>query len=159
MNIRIELAKESQIDNLVQCLHFSDLERVYFNDVGKTKNMLLKGIEKQEIYIAIYNDKCLGFLWYMPRGAFGNYPYLHLIAVKQEYRSNGIGSKLLNFFEENASTYTITKDFLTVDDFNPRAKKLYESLGYRRIATLQDFYQKGIDSYLMMKVIDRRTAN
>ncbi len=40
---------------------------------------------------------------------------------------------------------------LTVDDFNPGAKKLYENLGYKCVGELPDFYKKGINCYLMMK--------
>lgn len=57
-----------------------------------------------------------------------------------------------SFFQyENASEYTSTKLFLTVDDFNPRAKKLYENLGYHCVGELPDFYKKGINCFLMMK--------
>ncbi len=87
----------------------------------------------------------------MPRGVFGSYPYLHIIAVKEEYRNLGIGKQLMKYFEENASGYSSTRYFLTVDDFNPQAMKLYESLGYRRVGELKDFYRSGITSYIMMK--------
>lgn len=43
------------------------------------------------------------------------------------------------------------KYFLTVDDFNPRARKLYENLGYKCVGELPDFYKQGINCYLMMK--------
>ena len=54
-------------------------------------------------------------------------------------------------FEDNASGSPLAKYFLTVDDFNPRAKKLYENLGYKCVGELPDFYKKGINCYLMMK--------
>ena len=43
------------------------------------------------------------------------------------------------------------KYFLTVDDFNPRARKLYENLGYKCVGELPDFYKQRINCYLMMK--------
>ena len=39
------------------------------------------------------------------------------------------------------------KLFLTVDDFKPRAKKLYENLGYHCVGELPDFYKKGINCF------------
>lgn len=94
-------------------------------------------------------------MWYMSKGIFGSYPYLHIIAVKKEYRNLGIGQQLIKYFEDNASTYTSTKYFLTVDDFNQKARRLYERLGYQCVGTLPDFYKKGISCNLMMKEINR----
>ena len=67
-------------------------------------------------------------MYFMPKGVFGSYPYLHIIAVKEEYRNLGIGKQLIKYFEENSSDYSSSKYFLTVDDFNPQARKLDESL-------------------------------
>lgn len=69
----------------------------------------------------------------------------------EEYRSHGIGKQLMRFFEDNASDQPRAKYFLTVDDFNPRARKLYENLGYKCVGELPDFYKQGINCYLMMK--------
>ena len=93
-----------------------------------------------------------GPIYYMKKGVFGSYPYLHIVAVKEDCRCFGIGRQLMNYFEENASDSALTKYFLTVDDFNPRAKKLYENLGYHCVGELPDFYKKGVNCYLMMKV-------
>ena len=94
-------------------------------------------------------------MYFMSKGVFGSYPYLHIIAVKEEYRNLGIGKQLIKYFEENASAYPSTKCFLTVDDFNPKARKLYESLGYQCVGKLKDFYKNGITSYIMMKATGR----
>ena len=53
--------------------------------------------------------------------------------------------------KDNASDSSSAKYFLTVDDFNPGAKKLYENLGYKCVGELTDFYKSGINCYLMMK--------
>ena len=109
-------------------------------------------VGQENIYVALdENEKCLGFIYYMTNGVFGSYPYLHIVAVKEEYRSFGIGKQLIKFFEDNASDSSSAEYFLTVDDFNPGAKKLYENLGYKCVGELPDFYKKGINCYLMMK--------
>ena len=64
-------------------------------------------------------------------------------------------SDYIAYFEKNSSHYPSTKCFLTVDDFNVRAKKLYEDLGYQCVGTLPDFYKAGITSYIMMKATTR----
>ena len=151
-DVHIQLADVNYIDSCRDILQNSDIGKVYFSDCEKATKMLTYAVGQKNVYVALdENENCLGFIYYMPNGVFGSYPYLHIIAVKEEYRSNGIGKQLIKFFEDNASDYSSTKYFLTVDDFNPRAKKLYESLGYKCVGELTDFYKKGINCFLMMK--------
>ena len=152
MIIHIKPADTKHIDGLVEILQKSDLGKVYFSDHEKSTNMLTYAVGQKNVYAALdENEKCLGFIYYMTNGVFGSYPYLHIVAVKEEYRNHGIGRQLMKYFEDNASDASSTKYFLTVDDFNPRAKKLYENLGYQCVGELPDFYKEGINCYLMMK--------
>ena len=151
-DIHIQLADMKYIDSCIEILQNSDLGKVYFSDHQKAANMLTYAVAQKNIYVALgENEKCLGFIYYMTKGVFGSYPYLHIVAVKEGYRSCGIGKQLMKFFEDNASDSASAKYFLTVDDFNPRAKILYEKLGYKCVGELTDFYKKGINCYLMMK--------
>ena len=152
MNIHIKAADMKYIDSCVEILQKSDLGKAYFSDYRKAADMLTYAVGQKNVYVALNeNRKCMGFIYYMTNGVFGSYPYLHIIAVKEEYRSCGIGKQLIKYFEDNASDSSSTKYFLTVDDFNPRAKILYENLGYKCVGELPDFYKKGINCYLMMK--------
>ena len=152
MNIHIKAADMKYIDSCVEILQKSDLGKAYFSDYRKAADMLTYAVGQKNVYVALNeNRKCMGFIYYMTNGVFGSYPYLHIIAVKEEYRSCGIGKQLIKYFEDYASDSSSTKYFLTVDDFNPRAKKLYENLGYKCVGELPDFYKKGINCYLMMK--------
>ena len=148
----IRLADMTYIDSCVEIMQDSELGRTYFGDRGKAYDMLSYAVAKNNVYVALdENGECLGFIYYMTKGVFGSYPYLHMIAVREEYRGHGIGRQLFRFFEDNASDQPSAKFFLTVDDFNPRAKMLYESLGYKCVGDLPDLYKQGIDCYLMMK--------
>ena len=152
MDIHIQLADSKYIDCCVEILQNSDLGKAYFSDHKKAADMLAYAVEQKDVYIALdKNENCLGFIYFMTKGVFGSYPYLHILAVKEEYRNYGIGRQLIKFFEDNASDSSSAKYFLTVDDFNQRAKNLYESLGYKCIGELPDFYKEGINCYLMMK--------
>ena len=134
-DIHIQLANMKYTDSCIEILQNSDF-----------------AVGQENIYVALdENEKCLGFIYYMTNGVFGSYPYLHIVAVKEEYRNYGIGKQLMKFFEDNATDSSSAKYFLTVDDFNPRAKKLYENLGYKCVGELTDFYKEGINCYLMMK--------
>ena len=151
-DIHILLADMKYIDSCIEILQNSDLGKAYFSNHQKAANMLTYAVGQENIYVALdENEKCLGFIYYMTNGVFGSYPYLHIVAVKEEYRSCGIGKQLMKFFEDNASDSSSAKYFLTVDDFNPGAKKLYKNLGYKCVGELPDFYKKGINCYLMMK--------
>ena len=44
-----------------------------------------------------------------------------------------------------------SKVFFVDDDFNPKAKSLYEKVGYKQVGVLPNLYKSGIDGYLMMK--------
>lgn len=137
------------ITDCTEILQKSELGNAYFGDKQKAKAMLQYALEKKELYIALNEQgECVGFIYCMQNGVFGSYPYLHIISVKEDCRGNGIGSLLMSYFEEK---YPSDKYFLTVDDFNINAKKLYERLGYQCVGQLPDFYKKGIDCYLMMK--------
>ena len=152
MNIVIKAAEEKHVDVCVSILQNTEMGTVYFSNDEKTVDLLSGALARQELFVAL-NDHadCVGFMYYMPKGVFGSYPYLHLIAVKEEYRNLGVGKQMIKYFEENSSAYSSTKCFLTVDDFNSRARQLYESIGYQCVGELKDFYRKGITSYLMMK--------
>ncbi len=154
MDVKIMKAEGRYQEDCVQALHKSELGRVYFPDEEKARRAVLEGYSKGEFYLAINKEECLGFLWYLPNGAFHSFPYLHIIAVKEQYRGCGIGKKLLGFFETVISQDS-EKAFLVVADFNPRAKQLYESIGYREIGIIPNLYKQGVNEHLMMKEIRR----
>ena len=104
MDIHIQLANMNYIDSCVEILQNSDLGKAYFSDHEKAAKMLTYAVGQEDVYVALdENEKCLGFIYYMTKGVFGSYPYLHIIAVKAEYRNYGIGKQLMKYFEDNAS--------------------------------------------------------
>ena len=152
VELQIVDGEKKYLSDCIKILQDSDLGNAYFSDEQKAKAMLQHALEKKELHIALNKQgQSVGFIYFMKNGVFGSYPYLHIVAVKEEYRSCGIGSQLVKYFEDKASNSPSAKYFLTVDDFNPRAKKLYENLGYQCVGELPDFYKQGIDCYLMMK--------
>ncbi len=157
MDIKMIKAESRYLEDCVVALHSSELGRVYFSEVEKAHQAIEEGFSKGEFYLAINKDtdECLGFLWYIPNGAFHSFPYLHIIAVKEQYRGFGIGKHLLSFFETTISQYA-GKAFLVVADFNPRAKQLYESIGYNEIGVIPNLYKTGVNECLMMKEISNK---
>jgi ribosomal protein S18 acetylase RimI-like enzyme len=130
----------------------SELGRRYFFTEGSARRALEEGFHKGEIYVALNTSgQCTGFLWIIPNGVFHSFPYLHIVAVKEEYRNHGIGKELIRFFEE-ISFIDHSKVFLVVADFNPGARKLYEELGYLEVGPIPGLYRAGITETLMMKL-------
>lgn len=150
MEIKIVKGESKYLEDCYEALIKSEIGRAYFLSFDSRK-MLMSALESGEVDAALDEDgKCLGFIWYQRHGAFGAHTYLHIIAVKDEYRGRGIGKKMIAEFEEN--TFKLDNMiFLMVADFNTEARKLYESLGYSLVGIIPKFYRNGIDEYLMMK--------
>ena len=153
MKVSIIKAEEKHSIDCVDALQKSELGRVYFSKENSATNAVNDGISKGEIFVAINKEGlCVGFIWVIEKGAFHSFPYLHIIAVKEEYRNLGIGKKLLQYFEDTNSKEH-TKLFLVVADFNTGAKRLYQSIGYQEVGVIPGLYKNGIKEYLMMKRI------
>jgi ribosomal protein S18 acetylase RimI-like enzyme len=155
MEIAIHKGKLDYIDDCEEALVKSELGLRYFSKEGSVRKALEEGFEKHQIYIAVdCNNNCLGFIWYILGGMFHSFPYLHIIAVKEENRNLGVGKKLLKFFEDTCFK-EYSKIFLVVADFNPDAKRLYEKIGYIEVGSIPSLYREGITEYIMMKLRDK----
>ena len=92
------------INDCEDALVNSELGKRYFTQKGSARKALQEGFAKGEIYIALDASKgCKGFIWIILDGIFHSFPYLHIIAVKQESRNQAIGKKLLKFFEDSCT--------------------------------------------------------
>jgi len=157
MNISIIKGDFKYLDDCAEILKGSELGITYFinrNDEYIGKDLLKEGFEKEEIYVALDEDKnCVGFVWILINGIFHCYPYLHVVAVKYELRGKGIGKQLMNFFEEVAFVQDNSpRAFLEVGGFNSKAIKLYKELGYVQVGEIPNLYVTGITEFLMMKL-------
>jgi len=153
MEISIVKAEEKHSIDCINALQKSELGRVYFSQENAAVQAINEGITKGEIFVAVNKECiCVGFIWFITNGAFHSFPYLHIIAVKEEFRNLGIGRKLLQHFEE-ANFKKYSKLFLVVADFNPEAKRLYQSSGYKEVGIIPNLYRSGISECLMMKVL------
>lgn len=150
MDIRMEKGCLRYIDDCCDALINSELGRRYFANEGSAHKAIQEGLGCGNLYVALYNDICVGFVWYITNGAFHSFPYLHIISVKEEYRGKGIGKKMMDFVED-IILKNDTKLFLVVADFNPEAKRFYEKLGYKQVGSIPNLYRNGTTEYIMMK--------
>jgi len=104
----------------------------------------------REIYVALDEGEIRGFIVLNMRGAFVG--YIQTICVDAEARGSGIGTKLIEFAERRIFAET-PNVFLCVSSFNPRARALYERLGYQVVGELKDYLIAGASEILMRKTI------
>ena len=141
---------EQYLKDCVDALCHSALGEKYFSSPGSAENAILEGIRQGNLYVALIGKECVGFTYIIPKGAFHSFPYLHIIAVKEEYRDRGIGKALLDYSEQIAFEMA-DKLFLVVADYNPDAKRFYERNGYQQVGEIADLYRPGITEHMMVK--------
>jgi len=104
--------------------------------------------EELERYVATSDGEVVGLLLISMRGAFTG--YIKSVAVREDQRSKGLGSELLSFAEERILRES-PNVFICVSSFNPRARSLYERLGYESVGVLRDFIMRGHHEILLRK--------
>ncbi|HKD11376.1 MAG TPA: GNAT family N-acetyltransferase [Thermoanaerobaculia bacterium] len=109
----------------------------------------------RERFVAIEDGRVAGFLILNMTGALVG--YIQTVCVAPQARGRGVGSALIRFAEERVFRES-PNIFLCVSDFNPRARRLYERLGYRAIGELSDYVVAGHAEILMRKSIGPRTG-
>ena len=77
----------------------------------------------------------------------GDY-FIEVLAVAEACRSQGIGKKIITFFEKEGRRRICKQISLVVLQENEEAKKLYEKLGYQ-VQNAHSFYFE--DFYYMAK--------
>jgi ribosomal protein S18 acetylase RimI-like enzyme len=121
--------------------------------LGRTTDQalaILNDREVQEIYVAVHEGTAVGFVILVLKGAFIG--YIRTVAVHADWRSLGLGRRLIWFAEQR-----IFRDspnvFLCVSSFNPRARQLYERLGYETVGELHDYIVRDHSEWLMRKTL------
>ncbi|MGD9008182.1 MAG: GNAT family N-acetyltransferase [Desulfobacteraceae bacterium] len=151
MEIRIQLAKKNHVGDCLSCVKHSVLWETYFKSNPTIENEIRKMIIGKQIYIALNKaNQCIGFMGIINNGCFRKFTYLSLIAVKKEYRSNGIGKVLISKFEE-IGFEKANRVFLLVSDFNKKAQSFYKKLGYKKVGKIPDMFKTGVSENILVK--------
>jgi ribosomal protein S18 acetylase RimI-like enzyme len=119
--------------------------------LGRTTEQALRILadrDVQEVYVAVHEGDVVGFLILVLKGAFIG--YIRTVAVHADWRSRGLGRRLIWFAEERIFRES-PNVFLCVSSFNPRARALYERLGYKTVGELHDYIVRGHSEWLMRK--------
>jgi len=78
--------------------------------------------------------------------------YIYNVAVKQEFRRQGLGYQMLKTLIDESADRGITSFTLEVRASNEPAIRLYESLGFESAGLRKDFYRKPKEDAVIMWV-------
>jgi ribosomal protein S18 acetylase RimI-like enzyme len=123
--------------------------------LGMDQGICLSACEgnHREVYTAVYEGEFAGFVIIQVTGTFTG--YIQSICISEKYRGRGIGTILMEFCEKRILEFS-PNIFICVSVFNHRAKKLYESLGYKLVGELESFLREGFTELLMRKTVGPR---
>ncbi len=103
-----------------------------------------------EVWVARIDGVPQGFIILVLQGAFVG--YIQIVCVAESARGGGLGSRLVAFAEERIFR-ELPNVFLCVSSYNPRARALYERLGYKLVGELDDYLMRGESEFLMRKSV------
>lgn len=110
------------------------------------------GLENEEVYIAEDgNGEAVGFMWMQIQSTYAGLPYLALLGVRSDYRYHGVGQKLMQFFIDVYEKVGFDRGLIAVNDFNPRARFLYEEMGFHKLMQFPEAVNKDNNVYLLMR--------
>ena len=102
----------------------------------------------RETWVARGADGVAGFLILCLVGPFTG--YIQTICVDPQHRGSGLGTRFVAFAEARIAAVS-PNVFLCVSSFNPRARALYERLGYAYVGALTDYLVRGHSELLYRK--------
>ena len=157
-NVRIRFATSKDIAEVIS-INFKTLPEHYSNSFFM--ELLLDSPET--FVVAENNNKIIGYIMCRIEYGFSILKKMSLarkghvvsFAVLEEYRGKGIGKKLVEQSIEGMKIKKCNESYLEVRTDNIPAIKLYENLGFNRIATLNTYYKDSRNAFLMSAKLDR----
>ena len=157
-NVRIRFATSKDIAEVIS-INFKTLPEHYSNSFFM--ELLLDSPET--FVVAENNNKIIGYIMCRIEYGFSILKKMSLarkghvvsFAVLEEYRGKGIGKKLVEQSIEGMKIKKCNESYLEVRTDNIPAIKLYENLGFNKIATLNTYYKDSRNAFLMSAKLDR----
>lgn len=102
--------------------------------------------DSKHYFVALYDDLVIG---YVGAQVLGDDLNLVKIAVLPQYRSLGVGFKLMQMMADFRKEHNLQKYFLEVRESNQKAIKLYQKFGFKT-ASVREKYYDGKENALVM---------
>lgn len=78
-------------------------------------------------------------------------PYLELLALFPRFQGTGLGTRILDWLEQEAVRLEARNLWVCASSFNHGALRLYERYGFQRVATLPGLVVDDYDEILLRK--------
>jgi ribosomal-protein-alanine N-acetyltransferase len=141
--IDIKTATTKNIDRLLEIEKHSFGEDSY----PLSKRAFLYHLKKDNrVFVAKNGDKISGYVLIF---RYSKSFRIYSIATSKECRGKGVAKKLISFCMEKAKQEGKEHISLEVADSNEKAKKLYESFGFREYRAIENYYPNGDTGYKM----------
>ena len=157
----IRKADCSDLESCVDLLFVPELGMLYYPRKEFLRAELAAGIESDEVFVDTTADgeTIRGIIWYQLQGLFHAFPYLHMIAVKEDYRNQGVGRSLMDFFEQDSlqrgKNKLRTRAYLLVNGANSAAREFYMGRGYQEVCSFESLFRKNVTEILLMKGVKK----
>lgn len=142
-NIKIIKMQNEHIDEIV------NIEKDTFGETAWTRSSFERELNENNLaiyYVAVIDDEIVGYggMWHVvTEGHICN------IAVKKEFRNQGIGSKLIETLIDVAKEKEMMGMTLEVRVSNDIAIKAYEKYGFVSEGVRKNYYENNEDANIM----------
>ncbi|WP_081777787.1 GNAT family N-acetyltransferase [Butyrivibrio sp. LB2008] len=166
MKLTSTRVNQSNLQLFIDIIMSTELGRTYYPSDAFLKKEIEKASDDDEMLLLTDGDskELVGGLWINRRGAFHSFPFLHVIAIKENCQGQGYGRTAMDLFEDICLSSTdgnrllATKAFLLVNSNNNIAIKMYEKCGYVCVGEVPGLFRKRVNEKIMMKNVRRGTA-
>lgn len=140
---------------LLRPMEAGDLERVLAIERASftnpwNENTFRSLLERGDAELWVAETEAEGVLGYLVLWFAAEEGELADLAVSEEHRSRGLGSRLLDRAMELALDHGVRSLFLEVRASNERAEELYRSRGFRVVTVRKDYYRFPTEDALVM---------
>lgn len=151
--IDIQKAEMGKIEDYKVIFNNCSLYNHYFKKTDLLNQWLTNSIKKGEGFVAVdRNGEAVGWATICPCDPLvDNLPHLMLLAVKENLRGRGIGQLMIQFYTEVMKGLGCDECAIIVSDWNPRARKLYDSLGFKLRKSIDDPVIGGWMDHILVK--------
>lgn len=151
--IEIVKADPAKKEDYKRIFDNSALYNHYFKKTDLLDKALTDALKAGRAYVAVdRNGEAVGYMSMSPSDpTVDGLPCLTLLGVKDTQRGRGIGQMLLAFYTGVMSQLGFKECALVVNDWNPRARKLYDSLGFKLRRSYEDKIIGGWMNHILVK--------